>query len=134
MPGELLYEMKLKLLPPIFIGNVPGGMRIDIPFNGEVNGPTIKGKMEGTDYVLLRSDGAGLLHIHAVLTTDGGDLISIQASGLSTVAPDGRNVIKEVVTYQTGSEKFAWLNSTQGFADGFSDLATSEFNARVFKL
>ena len=134
MQGELLYEMKLKFLPMIVIGTVPEGTRINIPFNGEVSGATIKGKIEGTDYVLLRPDGVGLLHIHAVLTTDGGDLISVQASGISTAAPDGRNVIKEAITYQTGSKEFAWLNSTQGVGDGFADMSTNELDARIFKV
>jgi hypothetical protein len=134
MQGELLYDMKLKFLPLIVIGAVPEGMRINIPFNGEVSGQTIKGKVEGTDYVLLRSDGVGLLHIHAVLTTDGGDLISIQGSGISTATPDGRYAIKEVLTYQTGSEKFACLNFTQAFGDGFSDMRTNELHAKIFKV
>ena len=37
MQGELLYDMKLKFLPLIVIGAVPEGMRINIPFNGEVS-------------------------------------------------------------------------------------------------
>lgn len=134
MKGDLLYEMKLNLLPMVVVGVVPEGMRINTPFVGEVSGPTIKGKIDGTDYLLLRSDSVGILHIHAILTTDEGELISVQASGISTAAPDGRNVIKEVITYQTGSEKLAWLNCTQGFADGFVDMATNKLDASIFKL
>lgn len=134
MQGELLYEMKLNFLPIVVIGAVPDGMRINIPFDGEVSGPSVKGKIEGADLVLLRPDGVGILHIHAVVTTDAGELISVQASGISTATQDGRYAIKEVITYQTGSEKLAWLNSIQAFADGFSDMAANKLDAKVFKL
>jgi hypothetical protein len=134
MQGEMLYEMKLKILPGLNIGPVPEGTRIDLPFAGEVSGPSIHGKIDGVDYALFRPDGVARLHIHAVITTDGGDLISIEASGLSTATPDGRFAIKEAITYHTGSKELAWLNSTQGVGDGFLDMNTSELNATIFKV
>ncbi len=134
MQGEVLYEMNLKMSPAVNIGPVPEGARIDLPFTGEISGPGIHGKIDGVDYMLFRSDGVGRLHIHAVITTDGGDLISVEASGLSTATPDGRFAIKEAVTYHTGSKELAWLNSTQGLADGFFDMNTNELNAKIFKV
>ena len=134
MQGEVLYEMKLKMPPGINIGPVPEGIRIDAPFAGEVSGPSVHGKVDGVDYVLFRPDGVGRLHIHAVITTDGGDLISVEAAGLMTATPDGRFAIKEVLTYHTGSKELAWLNSIQGLADGFYDMNKSELTAKIFKV
>jgi len=134
MQGEMLYEAKLKLLAPLEIGSVPEGRRLNVPFTGDISGPIIHGKIEGIDYVLVRPDGVGLRHVHAVLTTDGGDLISVEVSGFSTAAPDGRFALKGAVTYQTGSKELAWLNSTQGVEDGFVDMSTGELNAKIFKL
>jgi hypothetical protein len=134
MQGELLYEMKLKLSPGVTIGPVPEGTRIDFPFAGAISGPNVKGKFEGVDYALIRPDGVTRLHIHGVVITDGGDLISIEASGLVTATPDGRFALKEAITYHTASKELAWLNSTQGAADGFIDMNTSELTARVFKV
>jgi hypothetical protein len=134
MQGEILYEEQLNLLPLMVIGAVPQGMRINIPFKGEVSGPKIHGNLEGIDYLLLRADAVGVVPVHAVLTTDEGELISVQASGITTALPDGRYAVKEVFTYQTASEKLAWLNSVQGFAEGFSDMSTNQLDAKVFKL
>jgi hypothetical protein len=134
MQGEMLYEEKIKLLAPVEIGSVPEGMRVNVPFTGDISGPTIHGKIEGIDYVLVRPDGVGLLHVHGVITTDGGDIISVEVSGFLTAAPDGRLAVKGAVTYQTGSKEFAWLNSTQGVADGFVDTSIRGLNAKIFKL
>jgi len=133
MQEEILCEEKLKILPGVDIGPVPEGRRVDLPFSGDVSGPSIQGKVDGVDYVLFRPDGVVLLHIHAVITTDGGDRISYQASAFATATPDGRFAIKGAVTYQTGSKELAWLNSTQGVVDGFVDMNKREVNAKVFK-
>jgi hypothetical protein len=90
MQKEFLYEEKLKLLPPTDIGLVPEGRRVDVPFSGDATGPSIRGKVEGVDYVLFRPDGVILLHVHAVLTMDGGDRVSIEVSGFATDAGEGR--------------------------------------------
>lgn len=134
MRGELLFEEKLKFLSVVDIGAVPEGRRVNLPFTGEINGPSINGKIEGTNYVLLRPDGVAVLHVHAVVTTAGGDPVSVEVRGMSTAIPDGRQAVKGTVTYQTGSKEFAWLNSTLGIVDGFTDLRTMEMNANIFKL
>ena len=133
MQGEILYEEKLKIFPGVDIGLVPEGGRIDFPFAGDIRGPLIHGKVEGIDYFLMRPDGVGLVHVHAVLTTDGGDRISLEVSGFVTATPDGRFAVKGAIAYQTGSKEFAWLNSTQGAEDGFIDLNKMELTAKIFK-
>ena len=75
----------------------------------------------------------GVLHVHGLVTATGGDLISIEVRGLSTTSPDGHQVIKGTITYQTGSKEYAWLNSTLGIVDGITDLGKMEMNAKVFR-
>ncbi len=133
MQGEMLYEEKLKLLPLVIIGSVPEGTRIDVPFTGEVSGPSIHGKVEGVDYVLFRPDGIGVIHVHGVITADGGDRISVEVSGFLTVIQEGRYAVKGSLTYHTGSKELGWLNSTQGVVDGSVDMNTWELNAKIFK-
>ena len=130
----MLYEEKLKFLPVVPIGPVPEGRRVDVPFSGDVSGPSIHGKVDGVDYVLFRPDGVGLMHVHAVITADGGDRISVEVSGFLTASEEGRFALKGALTYQTGSKEFAWLNSTQGIVDGIVDMSTMELNAKIFKL
>lgn len=134
MQGEFLYEEKLKVLPGIDIGMVPEGRRVNLPIAGDVSGPSIHGKIDGVDYALFRPDGAVLLHIHGVITTDRGDRISLEVSGFVTATPDGRYAIRGALNFQTGSNEFFWLNSTQGVAEGFVDMNTREVTAKIFKL
>lgn len=134
MQGEILYEENLWISPGVDLGLVPEGGRINHHFAGDIWGPIIHGKVDGIDYFLMRPDGVGLLHSHGIITTDGGDLISVEVSGFMSRSPDGRFAVKGALAYQTGSEEFAWLNSTQGVVDGFFDLTKMEATAKIFKV
>lgn len=135
MEPELLYEEKLKLLTTVEIGPVPEGEIVNYPFAGRVSGPKISGKLEGVDYVLIRPDGVGLLHVHGVITTDKGDRISIEVSAFATDSKEkGLNDIKGVVTFRTSSTEFAWLNSTQGVEQGYADMKLGEIDVKVYTI
>ncbi len=135
MEAELLYEEKLKLLPTVEIGPVPEGEMVNYPFAGRVSGPKISGKLEGVDYVLIRPDGVGLLHVHGVITTDRGDRISIEVSAFATDSKEkGLDDIKGAVTFRTSSKEFAWLNSTQGVEQGYADMKRGEIDVRVYTI
>ena len=132
MQGELLYELKGKLIGAVEIGAVPEGMRINFASAGDISGPKISGKWEGVDYALIRADGIGVLHIHGVVTTDKGDRISVEASGFATpTQEEGRYDLKEAWTFRTGSKKFAWLNTTQAVCEGFANTKTGELYLKV---
>ena len=135
MEAEFLYEEKLKLLPSVDIGLVPEGRRINFPFAGNVSGPKISGTLDGVDYVLIRPDDVGLMHVHGVISTHGGDRIAIEVSAFATEAKnEERSVIKGVVTFRTSAKEFAWLNSTQGVEQGYVDLKAREVNVRVYTI
>src|SRR5512136_1365160 len=126
MELEFLYEAKVRVLQGVDIGLVPEGRRIDFPFSGEVNGPKIRGKMEGVDYVTIRLDGA-LLHVHGIITTDGGDRISVEVSAFTIPSKDGGpSIVKGVLSFRTSSKELFWLNTTQGIEEGFSDMKRRE--------
>ena len=135
MKAELLYEEKLKLLPTVEIGAVPEGEMVNFPFAGRVSGPKLSGKLEGVDYVLIRPDGVGLLHVHGVITTDSGDRISIEVSAFATDSKKkGLNDIKGVVTFRTSAKEYAWLNSTQGVEEGYADMKLGKIDVRVYTI
>ena len=60
----------------------------------------------------VRKNGTAELIIRATMG-EGDDLVSYQATGLQTA--DG---IVEALQFQTGSEKFAFLNDAVGLASG----------------
>lgn len=116
----------------VMIGLVPEGMRINFPFTGDVSGK-ISGKVEGVDYVLTRPDGVGRLHIHGVITTEEGDLISIEASGYGTpTEEEGRYAINGAVTFQTAAKNLTWLNKTLATGRGYADTNNKQLNIKVF--
>jgi len=76
---------------------------------------------------------SALLHIHGVITTEEGDLIYVEASGFGTPTDQlGRSNVKEAVTLQTASEKYAWLNTSIVVAEGTVDITTGEIYIKYF--
>jgi len=69
----------------------PQGARIDIAFEGPVVGQKLRGTVKGVDYVRIRPDGRGQLHIHAEITTEDGKKIALFADGVA-IFKDGRRV------------------------------------------
>ena len=103
----------------------PEGVRVDVTCEGELTGPKIKGKIAGTDYVLMRGDGVSKLHVHAVITTDDGERIACYGDGIAALEPGSPVVqLRENVTLHTASAKYAWVNRLQFWATGESDLST----------
>jgi len=129
---EFLCELKAKFTDTVMIP-VPEGVRANLVVIGAVSGPKISGTVKETDYALMREDGTGLLHIHGVITTEEGDLIYIEKSGLSIpTGEEGRFDINEAVTFKTVSEKYAWLNTTLAVAEGYGDITTGELYLKYF--
>jgi Protein of unknown function (DUF3237) len=134
--GELLYEYTAKLtdmteygvsFQALMAGTTappPEGARFDVPFEGASNGPKLRGKVAGVDYLRVRSDGRFDLHIHAEITTDDGQKISLYADGVALPQPGNPIAgLRENVTLFTSSKAYAWVNGLQVWATGTVDLA-----------
>lgn len=97
---------------PRMIGHTPAGTRIDYPFEGTATGPHWDGErpVKGVDYVTIRGDGNMDLDIHATIG-EKRESVSYQAKGLSIVHEDRTASPQELITFQTGNEDLAWLNT-----------------------
>jgi hypothetical protein len=105
---------------------LPLGVRLDFPYQGKLSGK-ISGEIAGIDYVTLRPDGVGALHIHAVITTDDGDRIAVSGTGYGIAAPGSPNFeLREALTLYTASRKYAWVNKVQVFVTGATDVSTGQ--------
>jgi hypothetical protein len=132
MQGEFLSELKGKVTDVVIIP-VPEGTRVNARFNGTLRRPKVNGTAKGIDYTLFRADGSGILHIHAVITTEEGDLIYLESSGfLTPTEQKGRSSLREVVTCQTASKKYAWLNTTLAVGEGYSDNESGKVYLKYF--
>jgi len=133
--GELLYEYTVKLtglteygvsFEGLLAGTTPPppeGARFDLPFEGASIGPRLKGKVTGVDYMQVRADGRFDLHIHAEITTDDGQKISLHADGVALPRPGSPVAgLRENVTLFTSSKAYAGGNGLQVWATGTCDL------------
>ena len=123
---EFLFEFSVDLEEAQPIGLTPHGNRqIVYVKGGTVEGPKIKGVVlpGGGDWVLVRPDGVGELDVRTTLRTDDGHLIYSHYHGIFDASPNvfqrlfaGEAVdpseyyFRTAPFYETGSEKYAWLN------------------------
>ena len=146
MPGELIYEYTAQLtgatsygapdLGAMLSGAVdvpPQGARMDIAFEGPVVGQKLRGTVKGVDFVHIRPDGRGQLHIHAEITTEDGKKIALFADGVA-IFKDGPPVgdLRENATLTTSEPDYAWVNPLQIWAPGTVDLAKGEVHIRGY--
>jgi hypothetical protein len=121
IPVEFLYRMHVDIGTTTFVSGAPGGTRII----AEVTGGTFEGpKMKGTvgpapggDWVTVRADGSMLLDVRLILTTHDGASILVCYTGLLRNV-DGTMQARGAPMFETGDERYAWLNSVQGLGIG----------------
>ncbi len=131
---EHLYDMHVDLEAPQMIGATPNGMRqVWIVKGGSFEGPRIRGEMlaGGGDWAIVRTDGVIQVDVRATVQTHDGALIYAQYSGLIIIPPAmaprvfaGEDVpLSEYYFYtnpmfQTGDERYAWLNQVVAIGRG----------------
>ena len=99
----------------------PAGTRIIIDASsGTFEGPKLKGTVKGPggDWVILRPNGTLVLDVRLLLETDDGAAIYMTYRGV------GRDLgawIRTAPSFETGDERYAWLNDIQAVSTGASD-------------
>ena len=101
----------------------PEGLRLNVSFEGELKGPRLRGRIAGTDYILMRGDGLPQLDIHAVITTDDGARIAFHGQGVA-IGGGPTLGLRYSVRLQTAAPAYAWVNRLLVWATGESNPAT----------
>ena len=120
VPVEHLFTLVARVSRAATIANGPAGTRIIVTCTGgEFEGPVLTGTVEAPsgDWVRLAADGAMRLDVRLLLRTDDGAAILMTYSGIST---DGGAPIRAAALFETGDERYAWLNAVQAVAIGRS--------------
>ena len=131
---EHLFDMHADLAAPQMVGATPAGNRqIWVVTGGTLEGRKLKGELlpGGGDWALVRSDGAVQLDVRATCRLADGALVYATYSGLiiADTAVFGRLMQGEDVPleeyyfytnpmFQTGDERYAWLNQTMAVGRG----------------
>jgi hypothetical protein len=130
------------------IGPVPEGIRTNFYVtSGEVTGPKIYGKVlsEGGDWLILRTDGVGILDVRATFETQDEALIDVTYRGVGDLGEDGyerflRGELPTIVSlrvvprFQTANPDYQWLNRLQCVGIGEVNLESLEVTYDVYAL
>ncbi len=136
LKAELLMEFSVDLEEAQEIGATPhGNRRIVYIKGGEFEGPKLKGQVlpGGGDWLLIRPDGAGELDVRATMRTDDGHLIYCYYRGVFHGGTDsGELYFRTTPYYETGSEKYGWLN--QIVAVGVGTFTEGRVSYKVYEV
>jgi len=122
LPVEHLFTMRATLGTRVSVGNGPAGTRVIVQVTGGAfEGPRMKGTFVGTggDWVTVRPDGSMKLDVRLTLQTSDGAAIYMSYSGIGIRHGDG-NALRTAPLFETGDERYAWLNTIQAVATGSS--------------
>ena len=120
LPVEHLFTLTADVARAATITGGPVGTRVIVGCSGgSFEGPRIKGVVHGPsgDWVQIATDGALHIDVRLLLRTDDGADILMTYRGVSV---DGGATIRAAPRFETGDERYAWLNSVQGAATGSS--------------
>jgi hypothetical protein len=81
MRQEFLAAVTVQFDAPIFVGDSPEGVRIDVfARSGTVTGPRLNGRVVpgSSDHLFVRTDGVGVLRIRAIMALDDGAMIEVE--------------------------------------------------------
>jgi hypothetical protein len=118
LPVEHLFTMTVTTDPaPTFIANGPQGTRVLV----RATGGTVEGRISGTvldgggDWVTVRANGAMKLDVRVTILTSDGAPILMTYSGIGL---DGGARLRTAPQFETGDERYAWLNDVQAVSHG----------------
>lgn len=109
--SEFLVDLTLQAQRPTTVG-FPGGERSIVTVTGGAfQGPRLKGTIApgGGDWIVQRPDGSRVLDVRIVMTTDDEQRIYVTWRGMA-YTENGTLIARIVPVFETGSEKYAWLN------------------------
>ena len=130
IPVEHLFTMHALLAEPVVVRDGPNGTRVLITVTGgTVSGPRISGELlAGGDWVTMRATGGGQLDVRLTIRTDDDAIVYTEYRGLV----DTNWVARAAPLFQTGDQRYAWLNDVQAVAYGAA--APGEVTYEVYAL
>ncbi len=132
--SELLFDLVFERGQATSVGS-PGGNRVVVPVStGTFEGPKLKGTViaPSGDAITIRQDGSSVLDLRLLLQTDDGQKILMTCRGLAFPNPDGTLFARLQPLFETGAEKYAWLNKV--VAIGVFRQVPGKVSYRVYQI
>ena len=127
-PPELVHlaTMRGSVGRPDVLKNTPSGTRaIFQVLEGRIDGDRLHGKLRAGangDWLTTGPDGTSTLDVRMLIETDDGALIFMQYLGR---VRDG--ILYSAPRFETGDDRYRWLNTVQAVAKGSSDGTTTSY-------
>lgn len=121
LPVEHLMDVHLDVTIPSMIPGGPHGTRVTVQITGGTfSGPRLTGTVIGpsADWAVVRPDGTIKLDVRVLLRTDDDADIYMSYPGIGL---DGGSRLRIAPQFETGDERYAWLNAVQAVGTGSSD-------------
>lgn len=118
-----LATARITLAAPFILPATPSGTRIIAEVRrGEYEGERLRGTLKGVaaaDWMTLSAEGVGTLDVRALFETHDGALVYSWYHGRTDFSEGpGAKPIYVAPLYETGDERYAWLNTIQAVAKG----------------
>lgn len=127
VPVEFLFHIDADTVtigPQMILGGPQGSRMIASVSGGTFEGPKIKGSVPpgaAGDWVTLRDDGSFRLDVRITLVTDDDAVILCTYNGVGQGDETGAMTLKTAPTFETGDERYQWLNRVQAVGFGHVD-------------
>jgi len=124
-----LCTATITLADPIVLPNTPSGTRIIIEVvDAVLEGERLSGKQKGVasaDWMTVGPENTGTLDVRGTFETHDGAVVYTTYRGrLDLSVPLGNAPIYAAPLYETGDDRYAWLNRIQAVAKGTLDGQT----------
>ncbi len=131
MEKELLFEGKENTSSVNIKEFSPQGARLDVTLAGKVSGK-VTGLILTTHNALMKPDGTVEADLRSVIFSNGEPVFVWGKATAKGVDPAPILRIEENLTFQTPSQRLAYLNTTKGWSEGLDNFATGEYNFKVY--
>ena len=126
-----------QLSPPIVLENTPVGTRMIL--EGTFEGDRLRGRSRGgsgADWGLAGPGGVFGLDVRFTLETDDGALVYVQYHGRCDVSKGMAEpgFVYSAPRFETGDERYAWLNSIQAVQKGRLDPETLQITYKTYEV
>jgi hypothetical protein len=123
-----LATMVVELADPLVLAETPAGTRVIVEVKsftvvGDRLKATDKGRV-GADWLTIGPDGTGTLDVRATMETDDGALIYAYYQGRRDFSESMDAPLYTAPKFETGDERYRWLNKIQAVAKGALDGST----------
>ena len=131
MERELLFEGKENTSSVNIKEFSPQGVKLDITIAGKVSGKA-EGQIMSTHSILLKSGGISEIEIKSIIFSNGEPIFAMGKANGKIIDPTPIAKVEGNLTFQTPSQKLAYLNTTKGWSEALYNLATGEYTFKIY--